>query len=506
MNQIKIALVLIVAMFVLMVVGGVTPTSAGSPAGAPPTVGLPTPIATATKSAQPSTGPAAAPTRAPASIKPTVASAAVKGKSPNSVPGPGGTFSSAFTVQNFSSSIATCSYAFYDSAGNAAYTSSSFSIAVGSSNFTYVPNISGLTSGQYTGVVSCDQQVGAVVNFSTSSSAGTYDAVGSPGTTSYAPNAYSNYYNFASNFVVQNTTSSAVDVTVQIIAAGGAVAYTYPVTNIPANGSANFDQTGLSQLAQNVLYSAKITATGNIAVIANNYGLSGTVAANQLYTYDPLATGSTTLYAPLIMNNYYSNNTALTVQNIGSASTDVRVTYSTGLQSTQTVAPSSSALFYTPGSGLPAGNMNNVGIYSAKIESLGGQPIVALVNQSNPYNRAASTTAFSGGTTTVGAPIVLKRYYNFNTSVTCQNIGSAATNMTITYNNGASSTQNSIPANGTALFYQPNESGLPNGFNGSATITSSGQPIVCVVNQDQNEGSFATTNFDMLDAYEGYNQ
>ncbi len=216
MNQIKIALVLIVAMFVLMVVGGVTPTSAGSPAGAPPTVGLPTPIATATKSAQPSTGPAAAPTRAPASIKPTVASAAVKGKSPNSVPGPGGTFGSAFTVQNFSSSVATCSYAFYDSAGTLVYTSSSFGIAVGGSNFTYVPNISGLASGQYTGVVSCDQQVGAVVNTASSSSAGSYDAVNSPGTTFYAPNASSNYYNYASNFVVQNTGGSAINVTVAL--------------------------------------------------------------------------------------------------------------------------------------------------------------------------------------------------------------------------------------------------------------------------------------------------
>jgi hypothetical protein len=78
--------------------------------------------------------------------------------------------------------------------------------------------------------------------------------------------------------------------------------------------------------------------------------------------------------------------------------------------------------------------------------------------------------------------------------------------MTITYSNGATSSGNNIAANGTWLFYQPNETGLLDGFNGSATITSSGQSIVCVVNQDQNEGSLGSTIFDMLDAYEGFNQ
>ena len=497
-NLTKVAVLVIALVLVAIMVGGVTPTAADAPQQRPPTVVLPTPAVTRTPPRVTPAAPAR-PVRAPAT--PTRVS---KPAAPRSIPGPSGSFSSAFTVQNASASVATCSYTFYNSStGASAYTSSNFDIAVGSSNFTYVPNISGLLSGQYTGVVSCNQQVSAVVNFSTSNSAAAFKGVGTPGTTFYAPNAYSNYYNYASNFVVQNTTSSPVDVTVQIIAAGGSVAYTYPVTNIPANGSANFDQTGLSQLATNVLYSAKISATGNVAVVANNYGLQGTSVENQLYSYNPLAAGATTLYAPLIMNNYYGNNTALTVQNIGTSDTDVRVTYSTGLQATQTVAPSSSALFYTPNSGLPAGDN---GIYSAKIESLGGQSIIGLVNQSNPYNRAASSTTFSTGSTTVRAPIVLKRYYSYNTSITCQNIGTAATNMTITYNNGATSSGNNIASNGTWLFYQPNETGLADGFNGSATITSSGQSIVCVVNQDQNEGSLGSTIFDMLDAYEGFNQ
>jgi hypothetical protein len=34
-------------------------------------------------------------------------------------------------------------------------------------------------------------------------------------------------------------------------------------------------------------------------------------------------------------------------------------------------------------------------------------------------------------------------------------------------------------------------------------VTSSGEPIVCVTNEDQNEGTLATTSFDQLFSYEG---
>jgi len=52
-------------------------------------------------------------------------------------------------------------------------------------------------------------------------------------------------------------------------------------TNVPAYASANFEQEGLSQLSNNVPYSAKITGTGNIAPIVNIYGRAA--ANNQLY-------------------------------------------------------------------------------------------------------------------------------------------------------------------------------------------------------------------------------
>jgi hypothetical protein len=423
-------------------------------------------------------------------------------------PGPPGTFSSAFTIQNLGASMATCIFQFYDAAGAVAYTSSSFTIAVNSSSFTYVPSLSGLAAGQYSGVVSCDQQVAAVVNQSTPTGAGSSAAsyIGVDGTkvgTSWnLPTVYNNYFNYYTNFVVQNATGSPVNVTVKIYASGGgAPVATQTANNVPAFSFTNFNQDGLGGLAANTPYSAIITGTGNLAVEANIFGKAA--VAGQLYSYDPFSSGSTSAFTPVIMRNYFGYNTALTVQNIGTVATDVTVTYGTGgISTTLGVAAGSSVLYYTPNSSVPIGSLT-----SAKITS-SGQPIVAVVNESTvSTNRAASYAGFASGTTTVRAPIVLKRYFGYNSSITCQNVGASSTNMTIAYSGvGPTTTASGVAVNQTALFYQPGAAQLSNGYLGSATITSSGQPIVCVVNEDENEAPNLSIVMDQLYAYEGINQ
>ena len=52
----------------------------------------------------------------------------------SAVPGPSGTFSSAFTIQNMSTAIANCSYQFFNASGTAVYTTASFQIPAGGSN------------------------------------------------------------------------------------------------------------------------------------------------------------------------------------------------------------------------------------------------------------------------------------------------------------------------------------------------------------------------------------
>jgi hypothetical protein len=418
------------------------------------------------------------------------------------VPAPGGPFDTAFRIQNLGSSAANCEFSFYDAGGTEQYNSGGLDpIAVGNSAYIYVPVHTTVADGQYAGVVTCDQEVAAVVNFSDPTSGASYSGVTEPGTTLYAPGIYDNYYSYYSDVVVQNASGGTINITLDIYAAGNpSPVKTVPAPNVPANGYVTFEQEGLSELADNQFYSAKITGTGNVAAVVNIYGRGS--ANDQLYSYNPFASGSTVAYAPVIMNSYYGYNTSLVIQNLGSSAATVKVTYSNGTVKSGINIPSGAANSrYTPSEGLPTG------LFGAKIES--DQPVVVLVNESTNKNRAASYTGFAAGTTTVRAPIVLKRYYKWNSSITCQNVGTNAATMSIAYAGIAGTTTSpSIDVNKTHLFYQPADPLLASystNWISSATITSS-EPIVCVVNQDQNEAPEVDQIMDQLYAYNGIGQ
>jgi hypothetical protein len=418
-------------------------------------------------------------------------------------PAPGGPFNSAFRVQNLDTTTALCGYKFYDENGVVGYeTTTDVSVEPGDSLYVYVPNLGDdLDPGSYSGLVTCDKVVAAVSNFSDADSGASHSAISDPGTTWYAPGIYDDYYDYYSNVVVQNATPAAVDITIEIFEPGNTTpVFTDTEEDVPGYAAVSFEQEGLTQLVQDQFYSAVIEGTGDIAPIVNIYGGAGSSVDNQLYSYNPFRAGSTTAYAPVIMNDYYGYDTALVIQNIDTASADVTVTYTDGTTADYTIGPGAAQSIHTPtASGLPAGNT----LYGATVESTNGRNIVVLVNESNDYNRAASYSGFPGGSQEVRAPIVMKRYYDYNTSVTCQNLGTSATTMTIVYSEEptAGSTSPSIDVGDTHLFYQPSET-LPDDYIGSATITAN-QNIVCVVNEDMNEPPRQTEIMDQLYAYNG---
>jgi hypothetical protein len=420
-------------------------------------------------------------------------------------PAPGGPFSTAFRIQNLESSAAvTCDYTFYDAAGVAKFTSGqSPAINAGDSLFVYVPNISGLTSGSYSGVVGCTGKVAAVANFSDADSGASFNGVSAAGTTWYAPGIYDNYFNYYSSVVVQNATGSPVNITLDIFAAGSSTPVkSQTISGVQQYASVSFEQEGASELADNQPYSARITATGNVAPVVTVYGKGS--ANNQLYSYNPFQSGATTLYAPVVMKNYYGYNSALIVQNMGSAETTVTVNYSPGHSQSQAVAAGASWTIYVPGqAALPSGP---AGLFSAVVSSTGGQPLALLVNESNAYNRAASYVGFSGGSGDVRTPVLEKRYVNYSSSVTCQMISGGPADITIQYFDTSGSlgttTATGVGNGQTHLFLQPNTPYIPAGWIGSAKVTSSGQ-IACVVNQDMIDAPYATQSMDQLYAYEG---
>jgi hypothetical protein len=419
-------------------------------------------------------------------------------------PAPGGPFNTAFRIQNLGTEAATCTFGFYDANGTTQFSSGSLApIGVGESLLVYVPDLA-VDPGMYSGVVSCSQEVAAVVNYSDSNSGASYSGVSGSevATTLYAPGIYDNYYGYYSNVVVQNASSAVIDIDVEIYASGNPTPVaTQSATDVEANGFAYFEQEGLAQLATNQFYSAKIVGTGQVAAVVNIYGRGG--VAEQLYSYNPFASGSTTAYAPVILNSYYGYNSALIIQNLGTSNADVTITYTDGTEKTTTIAPGAADSRYTPAEGIPSGAN---GLWGAEVECTNGQPIVVLVNESTGMNRAASYSGFASGARTVSAPIVMKRYYFYNTSITCQNIGTGPADLSVSYSGVSVATSyDNVPVNSTQLIYQPGESSLSNNWIGSATITSD-QDIVCVVNEDMNEAPQVSQSMDQLYAYNAIGQ
>jgi hypothetical protein len=415
-----------------------------------------------------------------------------------------------FQIQNLGTGAANCTYDIYSNAGGAAAFQQAIAsaIPVGGSVLVYTGAAANggtsIPAGVNSGVVSCDQEVSAVVVFQNDLKRDAYVATKTPATTMYVPVAYKKYFNFSSSIRVQNTSAVAQTVQVVYTEAGQTNPTATKSVSLAPNGSATLDQAAVAELVDGKSYSVKLTGAQPIAVNVSIFGLDNTSVSSQLYAYNGFASGDTKVYTPVVLKEYYGFRTATTIQNISASSATVTRKYSNGQTDTFTLAPGASNVmldFNNPK--LTAGNT----LYSSVIEST--QQIVVVVNQSSATTNRATTYAglpSNGGALEVFAPSVVKRFYGYNSSIACQNVGTAATPVRVQYS-GSTNVQEkqviaSLAPGAVGQLYQPSETALPNSFNGSARVEAD-QPLVCVVNQDQNEAPYATQVKDVFASYEG---
>lgn len=399
-----------------------------------------------------------------------------------------GTWVSSITVLNPSTNgTADVSVTFYDQSGNPVATVNNPSVAPGTTAFWYVPNVPGLPPGQiYSAVVSSNQQVYATVNLSSSNptTAESYDGINGTGvgSTFYIASVLRNYYGFTSNIVVQNTSgSTANNVTVNLVGSGTSDSITLPP--IPANASYTLDLGTRTELPNGFNGGATIQGNGaSLAVITNAYVPTLT---SQTPNYLFLSTngapaGAPQAYIPGLYKNYYGFVSALIVQDVDPLNAaNVVVSYGNGATDSWTIPPGASHVFYTPNNP----NLPNGWQGPATVTAVNGVNILTQVNIQATGQAGIGMAAYNGftaGTNTVYAPGLLNNYYGSSSALTVQNVDTIPANVTLTYSNGKVETV-MIPPGQSHLFYQPNE-GLPQGFNGGATIVSSGGKIVGLIN------------------------
>lgn len=403
-----------------------------------------------------------------------------------------GTWVSSINIQNPSASPATVNLEFYDGAGAMIFSFAvTPAIPAGGSRSLYVPSdIAALASGQYSVVASSDVEVNVVVNSSSSSpyTAGAYTGLQSTetGTDLYFPGLYKNYYGFFSEVVLQNAGTADAAISIQFYNQKTGAAVGAPFTNTIKPGASLV--TTLSNLAAlpsgnaTGIFSAKVTSDQPLAGVANvwtgaKYG--------EFSNYNAFTGGSTQAVVPALYKNYYNFVSSLTVQNLGAANAAVTITYSNGTTATATLTPGQAMEFYQPNDpALPSGN--SAGVFSAKITA--DQPVVALVNiEDKNKGLLASYNGATAVTETVLCPVVMKEFYGWFSAQTVQNVGTLATNVTITYANGMTRTFNGVDPNETINIIELTNAGsvLPGTSSLAASITSSnGQPLVAVVQEN----------------------
>ncbi|HYF65059.1 MAG TPA: hypothetical protein VD886_19695 [Herpetosiphonaceae bacterium] len=417
---------------------------------------------------------------------------------------------SSFQIQNISSEPATCSYDIYADAGGAPIFSQPIASAVpvDGSILVYTRAAAhggtGIPEGLHSGVVRCDRDVAAVVVFQNDLKRDSYIAT-APASTMYVPIAYKNYYNFTSSIRIQNTAATSQTVQVTYYAPGSSIPAATGSAFLGANGSVTLDQAAVAELKNGLTYSAIIAGTAPVAVNVTIAGLPGSAVELHLYSYRGFSRGATITYTPTVLRDYYGFNSSTTVLNIGAQAANVKRIFTNGAVDTYTIQPNTSVAildFLNPKLD------NNRMVYGSIIESTNGQPLIAVVNFSSLARSRASaseglTVADSG--TTILIPSAVKRFYGYNSSISCLNIGSAPTSIRATYSNTA--IRDKVVASQLGQYqhanmYQLLDPELPDGYLGSATLTAD-QPLLCEVHQDQNEPMFFDQKKDMYAAYNG---
>lgn len=346
-------------------------------------------------------------------------------------------------------------------------------------------------------VISSDQPVAAITNVLANGFAfgASYESFEAGAPVVNLPLIMKGNFGFNTWFNVQNASSpGGSPVTVNITFADTTCTHT---ATIPAGAAATFNQATNSCLPTPYVGAATVTATGG-DVVATVLQAGPTT----LFAYNGFTSGSTNPIMPLVQANNFGYFTGIQVQNAGTASTNVTVSYVPGTSGTActqsaTIAAGASATFINCSSMSVA---QFVGGASVTTNSA-SQPLVAIVNQLNTgAGKGAAYNAFdpAQATSTVNFPLIMRDNFGFFTGFNIYNAGAAAANVACTFSGtGGPAPVNATVAAGATLTAVQIGTGP---YVGSATCTAAGGSLVGVANE------LSSAAGDNLFAYTGFNQ
>jgi len=353
-------------------------------------------------------------------------------------------------------------------------------------------------------VFSSDKNIGAIANvLAEDFSAGASYVGSSAGATEVQlPLLNKDNSGFDTWFSVQNASSSA-PANVSIDYSDGTSA---AAASIPANSPKVYYQ--MLETHSAASFAGLVTSDQPVvaAVIQENAGI--------MFAYTAFTGGDTNPVFPLVNANNANYISGLQIQNAGTASTDVTVSYNPSFAGvacteTKTIAAGGSEIFAlfafnanqtSPNTTCGAG-ATFVGSATVTTNST-SQPLVGIGNQLLPGVNGEAYGSFSpdDATNTVVMPLIMDRNGGYFTGFNIANVGTTATDVNCTFTNSTYTVTGNIPAGGALTDIQKDK--IADSYVGAATCTGdAGAKIVAVVNQLGSNGAA-----DQFLVYEGINK
>lgn len=426
---------------------------------------------------------------------------------------PGG-WGSAILIQNVgTATLAPDQYSieFYDANGSLVKSftpPATASIAPGASREFYIPTtITDLASGQYSGVVSSSVPVKAVVNSSTDRAAAApwsafaYEGVDAAATATrlFIPGFYKDYFGFRSELVIQNTGTSAASVQATFYRSSDGQRFG-PISlgSIQPNAAQTFSYNdpafnGLPGSTNTSLFGVVVESTNGVPLAGVSNIWTASDADAGAGSFNAFTSGSPTVYAAALYNQYFGFVASITVQNLADTAAAGNIRFSDGTQVPFNIPANQAREFFLPGiAGLASGNTN--GLLSATISGPSNGQLVALVNiqrkqrgsttVADPENPAfGSYGATATRAARVRVPAIFSDYFGYFTAVTVQNAGNAPATVTLRYGDNRTWVSPTLQPGQTFNFsHLPNIAGNQLGFRTQIGGTvESAQPVVVVV-------------------------
>lgn len=441
---------------------------------------------------------------------------------------PGSGYKSGQQVQNVGNSTAQVVLTAYDQSGTP-YDCGTESVAPGAS-VTYLTDSNCPVPAGFLGsaVVSADQPIAAIVNVNnkgTGLAAGQYQGTDGAdvATTIVYPLVKNNHSGRTTTFYVQNASQSPNNISAAFVVNG--TTYNYTKNNVPANAMVVISPSDAGVPAgQGNVGSLSVTGTQPLAGSSLEHQTSAPVGDNlQASKAFTAADGATEVYCPLYRNQHTSKGqtTGAQVQNVSAGAVNVQFTVLAGGTSygpyNASIAPGASHTFYAPSlsPAIPAGTVG-----SATIQSSG--EVVAVVNDKGNVggnDRVTTYACFGSGSSSINIPLAKEHAGGNTTGVQVQNIGGAATKVTLAYKatNGKSLTIESMNTvapgasiTAVSVYKYPNSdwkvtSGTAADMVGTVNgVVASGSADLAVIANESSNGDLAAASNQDTKNYEGF--